>query len=64
MNAAFSKLKTIGAILTISGEHFILRKATDAELIEHGIIDDPNQATFDIHDGCVFVSQAGTSRGK
>lgn len=57
MNSAFGKLRTIGAILTIGEEHFILRKATQKELIEHGVIEDPNQATMDVKNGAVIVNQ-------
>jgi hypothetical protein len=57
MNSAFGKLRTLGAILTIGEEHFILRKATQKELMAHGIIDDPNQATMGIQNGAVIVNQ-------
>jgi hypothetical protein len=55
MNIVFSKLKTIGAILTLGQEYYIIRKATEQELISHGIIEDPNQLSLDIENNVAVV---------
>jgi hypothetical protein len=48
MNHSISDLKTKGIIFDLGSEKFIIRKATDQELAEHGLLEDPNQLTMAI----------------
>jgi hypothetical protein len=50
MSPSISDIKTKGVIVNLGKEKYIIRKATDQELVEHGILEDPNQMTLAIDD--------------
>ncbi|MCR8633464.1 hypothetical protein [Paenibacillus radicis (ex Xue et al. 2023)] len=55
MRQELRDLRTKGLIFTLGQEKYIIRKATEQELAEHGIAADPNQVTMDIDNNVAVV---------